>query len=154
LYGGYLGSFNNISYFSAYNGSAYYIYSFDGTTWTNISSSPGSSYYFIGQIGNISYLGYYNGSSWAYSTYNGSSFANWTPTGIPSGTNAYNFNFMGVVNNKLYTVLNDNSTGAKTLYSFDGNTFTNLSSITNPGLYFGGFNCYMCNTLYIGGNLK
>jgi hypothetical protein len=101
---------------------------------------------------NTSYLSYYYGSSYSYSTFNGSTFSSWTPTGLPSGLGGYNFNFMGVLNNKLYTIINDNST--RTMYSFDGTTFTNLSSITNPGEIYGGFNCYMCNQFFIGGNLK
>ena len=60
---------------------------------------------------------------------------------------------MGVLNNKLYTLINDNNS-TRAMYSFDGTTFTNLSSITNPGEIYGGFNCYMCNQFFIGGNLK
>jgi hypothetical protein len=144
-------NFNNKSYFAAYNGISYSLYSFDGTTWTTISSL-GNSYNFIGQIGNISYLGYYNGSSYVYSTFNGTSFASWSPSGLPLNTNPYNFNIMGVINNKLYTAIN--TSGTPIMYSFDGTSFTNLSSITNPGNYYGGWNCYMCNSFFIGGNLK
>jgi hypothetical protein len=154
LYGGYLGSFSNISYFYAYNGTSYSLYSFNGTTWTTISNSSTNSYTFLGQIGNTSYLSYYNGSGYSYSTFNGTSFASWNPSGLPSGISGYNFNYMGVINNKLYTAITDNSTGTRTMYSFDGTSFTNLSSITNPGSYYGGFNCYMCSTYFIGGNLK
>jgi len=152
LYGGYLGVFNNKSYFAAYNGMAYSLYSFDGSTWTTISSLGSNGYNFIGQIGNTSYLGYYNGSSYVYSKFDGTSFASWSPSGLPLNTNPYNFNFMGVINNKLYTAIN--TSGTPIMYSFDGTSFTNLSSITNPGNYYGGWNCYMCNSFFIGGNLK
>jgi hypothetical protein len=86
--------------------------------------------------------------------FNGTSFASWNPTGLPSGISGYNFSYMGVINNKLYTAISDNATGTRTMYSFDGTAFTNLSSISNPGNYYGGFNCYMCSTYFIGGNLK
>jgi hypothetical protein len=153
---GYLGTFNNISYFNGYNGGYNYsLNSFDGTTWTTISSSSNNNFYrLIGQIGNTSYLGQYDGSNWVYATFNGTSFSSWTPIGLPSGTNSYNLSFVGVINNKIYTSVRDNSTGTQSLYSLEGNTFTNLSNISNPGSIFGGFNCYMCNALFIGGNLK
>ena len=151
LYGGYLGSFNDISYFAASNGNLTSLYSFNGTTWTLISSL-GNRYNFIGQIGNTSYLGYYNGSSYVYSKFDGTNFSSWSPSGLPLNTNPYNFNFMGVINNKLYTAIN--TSGTPIMYSFDGTSFTNLSSIINPGSYFAGWNCYMCNTFFIGGNLK
>ena len=153
LYGGYLGTYNSVSYFAGYNGNATSLYSFNGTTWSLISSLS-NSYTFLGQLGNTSYLSYYNGSSYSYSTFNGTTFSSWTPTGLPSGLSGYNFNYMGVLNNKLYNSISDNSTGARTLYSFDGTSFTNLSSITNPGNFYGGFNCYMCSQYFIGGNLK
>ena len=153
LYGGYLGTYNSVSYFAGYNGNTTSLYSFNGTTWALISSLS-NGYTFLGQLGNTSYLSYYNGSSYSYSTFNGTTFSSWTPTGLPSGVSGYNFNYMGVLNNKLYTSISNNSTDARTLYSFDGTSFTNLSSITNPGNFYGGFNCYMCSQYFIGGNLK
>jgi hypothetical protein len=148
----YIGEFNNKSYYSniSWDGSSnsYSLYTFDGATWTN-SVSPGNYYYqFIGQLGTISYLWYYNGSGYSYATFDGTTFSNWTPTGLSSDTNGYNMLFLGVINNKMYTVYYDNS-GGRTHYTFDGNTFTSLPNIAKPGDYFGGLDLY-----FLGGNLK
>ena len=158
--GNYLGNFNNVSYYTGFNGYyPYYVYSFNGTTWTQTSISTNmNSYYsyeFIGQIGNTSYLRLYNGSSsYNYYTFNGTSFTSWTPSGLPNiPSNSISFNYLGVLNNKLYTCITyyDYAIGASVykFYSFDGTSFTNLPNITKPGSSFGGFPSY-----FIGGDLK
>jgi hypothetical protein len=152
----YIGNFNNVSYFTGYNGSyPLMVYSFNGTSWSTISSNMTTSYQyeFIGQIGNTSYLRLYNGSSYNYYTFNGTSFTSWTPSGLPSIANTYSFNYLGVLNNKLYTCITyyDYATGTYVykFYSFDGTSFTNLPNITQPGSSFGGFSSY-----FIGGDIK
>ncbi len=143
----YNGSFNNISYFTVNSGSSNLLYSFNGSTWTSTASTY--KYNFIGQLGNTAYLYYYNGTSYSYAKFDGTTFSSWSPAGLPSGTEPYNISFMGVINNKLYTGVYNQSLSSYVMYYFDGNTFTSLSSIANPGNYYGGFNSY-----FIGGNLK
>jgi hypothetical protein len=152
----YIGNFNNVSYFTGYNGSyPYVVYSFNGTSWSTISSNMTqyNMYQFIGQIGNTSYLRLQNGSSYDYYTFNGTSFTSWTPSGLSSIPTNSSFMYLGVLNNKLYTCITyyDNAINATVykFYSFDGTSFTNLPNITKPGSSFGGFPGY-----FIGGDIK
>jgi hypothetical protein len=117
-------------YHYAYNGTNTSIYSFNGSTWTSISTNKPTNfdtYYYIGQLGSKSYFNINVNGTYTLYSFDGSTFVS---TGITAPSNIYIYNYIGVVNNKIYYNIYNGST--YTLYSFDGTNFTSLPNISQP----------------------
>ena len=129
------------SYLGVINGKAYHhvsnvLYQFDGTTWTTVSSNTPA------MASSSSYLGIINGK--AYHNISGSQLydfngTTWTPVTPNISLNAGIRNYLGIINGKAYHYVYDGLTSSYKLYSFDGSSWVNLSSIINPSGSFGGW---------------
>jgi hypothetical protein len=151
------------AYHWVYNGvnGTYQLYSFDGVSWTSLSSNTPS-----GNLGGRSYLGVINGKvyHWVYNGVNGTyqlySFDGTTWTSLSSNTPSGNLggrSYLGVINGKAYQWVYNGVNGTYQLYSFDGTTWTSLSSNTPSGnlggrSYLGVINGKVYHWVYNGAN--
>ena len=125
-----------VVYGKAYHHVSNVLYQFDGTTWTTVSSNTPA------MASRSSYLGIINGK--AYHNISGSQLydfngTTWTPVTPNISLNAGIRNYLGIINGKAYHYVYDGLTSSYKLYSFDGSSWVNLSSIINPSGSFGGW---------------
>ena len=140
-----------LAYHWVYSGvsGTYQLYSFDGTTWTSISSNTPS-----GNLGNNTYIGVINGKAYHWVYYNGTSqlysFDGTTWTSISSNTPSGNLgggdkSYIGVIGNTIYQLVYN---GTYTLYSFNGTTWTLVNTNMPTGNLNSGFVGSFSNKIY------
>jgi|LauGreDrversion4_1035100.scaffolds.fasta_scaffold06035_2 hypothetical protein len=169
----YIGQIANKSYWKIYNSATetQQLFSFDGTTWDVPSTSAipegmYGSYTYIGVINNKIYhkTTTYINNDWDHPITTLYSFDGFTWsalfTSVPEGINGSG-TYIGAINNKIYHktttyINNDWDHPINTLYSFDGTTWSTLSTnlpegIYGTGTYIGAINnrMYHYTTTYI-----
>ena len=152
-------------YHYGYTGNGFGMFAFNGAGWSTISTNTPANFYannYIGQIANKSYWKIYNSATETQQlfSFDGTTWDVPSTSAIPEGINGSG-TYIGAINNKIYHktttyINNDWDHPINTLYSFDGTTWSTLSTnlpegIYGTGTYIGAINnrMYHYTTTYI-----